>query len=156
MCVCACVCVCVCIFNTGTWKTKPLTFFFRFQLVFCSVSCVVCARVTSVVSDCVTLWTLACLHYGLPLCPWDAPDKNTGMSCHALLQGIFQTQGWNLHLLRILHWQAGSLPVVSPGKPTCVVRFIYLYLHCLLVSWNNNIFCCIIILLPLLLLLFSC
>ena len=30
-----------------------------------------------------------------------------------LLQGIFPTQGSNLHLLCLLHWQAGSLP---PGK----------------------------------------
>ena len=27
------------------------------------------------------------------LCPWDSPGKNTGMSCRALLQGIFPTQG---------------------------------------------------------------
>ena len=25
----------------------------------------------------------------------DSPDKNTGMGCHALLQGIFPTQGLN-------------------------------------------------------------
>ena len=29
------------------------------------------------------------------LCPWDSPDKNTGVGCHALLQGIFPTQGSN-------------------------------------------------------------
>ena len=29
------------------------------------------------------------------LCPWDSPDKNTGLGCHALLQGIFPTQGLN-------------------------------------------------------------
>ena len=29
------------------------------------------------------------------LCPWDFPGKNTGASCHFLLQGIFQTQGSN-------------------------------------------------------------
>ena len=33
------------------------------------------------------------------LCPWDSPGKNTGVGCHALLQGIFPTQGSNLHLL---------------------------------------------------------
>ena len=36
----------------------------------------------------------------------DSPDKNTGVGCHALLQGIFQTQGSNLCLLccrRILY-----------------------------------------------------
>ena len=33
------------------------------------------------------------------LCPWDSPGKNTGVSCLFLLQGIFLTQGLNLHLL---------------------------------------------------------
>ena len=30
------------------------------------------------------------------LWPWDSPGKNTGLGCHALLQGIFLTQGLNL------------------------------------------------------------
>ena len=47
----------------------------------------------------VTLWTVA--HPAL--CPWDSPGKNTGVGCHALLQGIFLTQGLNLHLLQFLH-----------------------------------------------------
>ena len=51
------------------------------------------------------------------LCPWDSPDKITGVGCHALLQGIFLTQGLNLHFLCLLHWQAGSLPLVPPGEP---------------------------------------
>ena len=33
------------------------------------------------------------------LFPWDSPGKNTGVGCHFLLQGIFLTQGSNLHLL---------------------------------------------------------
>ena len=32
------------------------------------------------------------------LCPWDSPEKNTGVGCRALLQGIFLTQGLNPHL----------------------------------------------------------
>ena len=32
------------------------------------------------------------------------------MGCHFLLHGIFMTQGSNLHLLRLLHWQVDSLP----------------------------------------------
>ena len=36
-----------------------------------------------------TLWTVAC----------QTPGKNTGMGCHALLQGIFPTQGSNLGLM---------------------------------------------------------
>ena len=33
------------------------------------------------------------------LCPWDFPGKNTGVSCHFLLHGIFLNQGSNLHFL---------------------------------------------------------
>ena len=51
------------------------------------------------------------------LCPWNFPGKNTGVGCHALFRGIFTTQGSNLRLLRVLHWQVGSLPLAPPGKP---------------------------------------
>ena len=51
------------------------------------------------------------------LCPWDSLGKNAEMGCHFLLQGIFPTQGSNLCLLYLLHWQVGSLPLVPPGKP---------------------------------------
>ena len=44
------------------------------------------------------------------LCPWGSPGKNTGLGCHALLQGIFLTQESNPCLLHLLHWQADSLP----------------------------------------------
>ena len=44
------------------------------------------------------------------LCPWDSPSKNTRVGCHALLKGIFPTQGLNLH--HLLHQQ-----VAPPGKP---------------------------------------
>ena len=47
----------------------------------------------------------------------DSPGKNTGVGCHALLQGIFSTQGLNPSLLHLLHWQAGSLPLAPSGKP---------------------------------------
>ena len=47
----------------------------------------------------------------------NSPGKNTGVGCHALLQGILLTQGSNPYLLCLLHWQAGSLPLVPPGKP---------------------------------------
>ena len=39
-----------------------------------------------------------------------------GVGCHALLQGIFPTQGSNPCLLCLLHWQAGSLPPAPPGN----------------------------------------
>ena len=37
------------------------------------------------------------------LCPWDSPGKNIGVGCHALLLGIFLTQGLNPCLLWLLH-----------------------------------------------------
>ena len=57
------------------------------------------------------------------LCPWDSPGKNTGVGCCALLQGIFHCQGLNPCLLCLLHWQAGSLPLVPPGKTYVCVCF---------------------------------
>ena len=35
----------------------------------------------------------------MPLCPWDFPDKNTGVGCYFFLQGIFPTQWLNLCFL---------------------------------------------------------
>ena len=49
------------------------------------------------------------------LCPWDSPGKNAGVGCHALLQGIFLTQGMNPGLL---HWQVDSLPLSHLGSPS--------------------------------------
>ena len=66
----------------------------------------VCAR-HSVMPDSATPQTVACK---APL-SMDFPDKNTGVGCHLFLQGIFPTQGSNLHLLCFLHWQANSLPL---------------------------------------------
>ena len=53
----------------------------------------VCCSVLShsVVSDSVTPQTTAHRFF----CPWVSPGKKTGVGCHALLQGILSTQGWN-------------------------------------------------------------
>ena len=42
------------------------------------------------------------------------PCKNTGVGCHALLQGIFPTHGTNPSLL---YYQADSSPLAPSGKP---------------------------------------
>ena len=41
-------------------------------------------------------------------------SKNTRVGCHFLLQGIFWTQGLNLHLL---HWQTYPSPLCHKGRP---------------------------------------
>ena len=75
----------------------------------CHLFACLCSR--SVMSDSVTPWTGA-------LQPWDSPGENAGVGCHALLQGIFLTQGLNPCLLSLLHWQTGSLPLAPLGKPS--------------------------------------
>ena len=47
----------------------------------------------------------------------DSPCKDTGMGCHAVLQGMVWTQGSNLCFLSLLHWQSVSFPRAPPGKP---------------------------------------
>ena len=87
---------------------------------------------------CCTLSQISCVWICNPrassppslLCLWDSPDKNTGVGCHDLLQGIFPTQESNTHLVCLLHWQAGSLPLALLGKP--ILKTI---------QWKSVIFC---------------
>ena len=60
------------------------------------------------------------------LCIWDSPGKNTGVGCHALLQGIFLTQRSNpcvLHCRRILYcwatWETLICHSVSSVAQSC-------------------------------------
>ena len=46
----------------------------------------------------------------------DSPGRNTEVSFHSLLQGIFPTQGLNQSLLCLLHGQVASLSLAPPGK----------------------------------------
>ena len=66
----------------------------------------------SCVQLCATLWLPTRL-----FCPWDSPSKNSREGCHFVLHGIFLTHELKPSLLHLLHWQAGSLPRVPPGKP---------------------------------------
>ena len=86
------------------------------------------------------------------ICQWDFSAKNTGVACHSLLQGIFQTQGENpslshcrqilyhlshqqspLRLNELLGWNTDSVGLVSswsetPEKSLCVSVFFILSL----------------------------
>ena len=83
-------------------------------------------------------WPTLCDPHGLQptrlLCPWYSPGKNTGVGCHFLLQGIFLTQGSNLHLLCLLHGQADSLPLSCLGSPKG--HFIQPLIH---ITWPNSV-----------------
>ena len=85
-----------------------------------------CCLVASVVDD--SLWHHGLLPFRL-LCPWDFPGKNIEVGCHFLLQGIFLTQGLNLHLL---HWQTESLPLSCQRSPG------YLYIYSSLMATHSS------------------
>ena len=73
-----------------------------------------------------TLWTVACQ---APLSMGYPRQEYLG-GLHALLQGIFPPQGSKSHLMSLLHWQAGSLPLAPPGKPlihpVCNINSVHL------------------------------
>ena len=56
------------------------------------------------------------------LYPWDSPVKNTGVGCHALLQGSNQ----HLYLSCLGRW---LLYLALPGKPTYVLIFTKSYIR---------------------------
>ena len=76
--------------------------------------------VTTFVSDSLRPYGL---HPARLLCQWDSPGKNTGVGCHAILQGIFLTQGSNL-----------DLPCLHVYVYVCVCMCIYMYMC--VYSWN--------------------
>ena len=63
---------------------------------------------------------LSCLTLCIPMAPpsmgFSRQEYWRGLPCPP--PGIFPTQGSNPHPLCLLHWQVGSLPLVSPGKPS--------------------------------------
>ena len=60
-----------------------------------------------------TVWTVA--HWPPLSMGFSRQEYWSGLLCPS--PGIFLTQGSNLRLLSLLHWQAGSLPLGPPGKP---------------------------------------
>ena len=72
-----------------------------------------------------TLWTVAC-QVSLST---EFFRQEYWRGCHALLQGIFLTQGSNLCLLHLLHWEAGPLRLAPPGKPVLGNRREYFSLE---------------------------
>ena len=68
-----------------------------------------CVCVFNCVRLFVSLWTVTCQPPGIL-------GKNTGVGCHALLQGIFPTQGSNAHLLYLLPCRWILYPLSHQGS----------------------------------------
>ena len=62
------------------------------------------------------------------LCPWNFPSKNSGTDCHFLLQGLFPTQEWKLHLLSPA--LAGRFFTSAPPRKPAKVSSNCLKNHC--------------------------
>ena len=56
-------------------------------------------------------------------CPWDSPSNNTGVGCHALLQGIFPTQGLGPHL-QAPPALAGGFFTTSAASEAVIVSYV--------------------------------
>ena len=69
-----------------------------------------CGLVTKSCPSLVTSWTVACL-----LCPWDFPDENTGVGCHALFQENLPIPGMETASPVVPALQAGYLPLSYLG-----------------------------------------
>ena len=67
-------------------------------------------------------------------------------------KGSSWPRDWTPCLLHILHWQAGSLPLMSPGNPNIYMYIIYIYKEVnvtkmtLLQLFLNLLFCSLVIL----------
>ena len=68
--------------------------------------------------------------------PWDSPGKNTGGGCHALLQGIFPTQGSNPGLL---HCRQTLYPLSHQGSPIICRRRLSLIYQVLLIQCSLGV-----------------
>ena len=75
-----------------------------------------CVCVFSDFSSAQLFVTLKTVAHQAPL-PRDSPGKNTGVDCHALLQGIVPTQGSNPCLLCLLHCKLILYPLSHLGIP---------------------------------------
>ena len=77
-------------------------------------------------------------------CPWDSPGKNSGVGCHAFLQGILLTQESNLRLLCLPALACGFFTISTTWE---VQTYAYMWLnsfavplklsqHCLSISYT--------------------
>ena len=86
-----------------------------------------CCWVTSVVSD--SVWPHRWQATRLPH-PWDPPGKNTGVDCHALLQGNLPDPGGESTSPVGPALQADSLLLSHQGSTWCILMMINLKKKC--------------------------
>ena len=132
----ACVYLCMCVHTYGMCIYTCICVYIM-NVYVCIYVCVFVVRIYICIYVCLYMYVWVCvcvcvcmcsitsntlqLHGLQPaslLCPSDSPGKRTGMGCHFFIQEISPTQGSNL---RLLHWQADSLPLSHLGSPRMYV-----------------------------------
>ena len=104
------------------WWFHTISFSF-FSFVFL---CIVCGSVPSVMSDSFsTPYTVPCQ---APL-SMRSPRQGFWSGLPFLPPGHLHDPGIELHVLHLLHWQAGSLPTVPPGNSFWSIRSFF-------IKWN--------------------
>ena len=115
----------LCSLLTKLWNSERKKTSFKNQITLQLESMCLCVCVH------VCAQALAQMHAQLCSTPCDPMNcSQPGSSIHAISQatilewvaisssrGPSQSQGLNPHLLHLLHWQVGSLPLAPPGKP---------------------------------------
>ena len=115
--------------HVGPKETTPEHIYFLSpSLLLCFLSCV-CMPAKSLQSCPPTLCNPLDCNLPSSSVLGDSPCKNTGVGCHFPLQGIFLTQGLKPHLLYLLHWQAGFLPLAPLRKPLSYILSIQTGTH---------------------------
>ena len=102
--------------NARNWNFNFLSPYLESSSLFTSPCYLLQCFSCLVVSD--SCNPMGCMQPARLLCPWDSPDKNNGVGCHFLLQGIFPIQELNLGLL---HCRQIVYQLSYKGSP-CIYR----------------------------------
>ena len=121
--------------------------FLNLSYLFWGPYCMACGCYSDIVSDSLRPHGLRSL---VGYSPWDFPGKSTRVGCHFLLQGIFPTQGLNLHspVSNLCYCKSGCKKypyilshVCIPYMLTYVYVISYMCKHiCRLIHWKWS--CC--------------
>ena len=79
---------------------------------------------TKLLQSCPTLYPLWTVAHQAPLSMEILQARILEWVAIPFSRGIFPTQRSNLCVLCLLHWQAGSLPLAPPAKPSIVLKMI--------------------------------
>ena len=131
-----------CIVTSGVWKFQSIHFLISSQ--YCCSFKFLSFWMCLVAQSCPTLCnSMDCSLPGTSV-HGDSPGQNTGMGCHALLQGTLPTQGSNLglpHCRQILNHLSHQ---GSPSSFWFISSHIFLWYCFSLMKYDGQLFLCLL------------